>query len=259
MRLLQRMSQLEKLTLYIRLRDRTTFFDGTDLHHRILSHLSQLHTFIFYISTEIDIDDSVYRLSDENIQQTFTNIDYNQTSCTVDYYCKTKAICHVFSLPFLFDHLEKITNKFPTMIFDHVYFLTVTDGIPFNHRFFIRIAKAFPLLKYLSIFNYMSPLCSYNSYEADKIQHYSIIEYPNLVSLDVMYANNYYIEQFLLDTKTYAPRLTGMEVRYNQLKCVTENFTRDATRYNCANVKQLIFLEYKKDYPREVSLYFPSL
>ena len=259
MSLLHRMSQLEELILYIRVRDRTTFVDGIDLHNGILSRMSRLQTFIFYISTEIDIDDSVHRLSDDNIQQTFNNIDYYQTACTVDYYCKTKAICHVFSLPFLFDHLEKITNKFPTMIFDHVKFLTITDEIPFNHRFFIRIAKAFPLLKYLSIFNYMSPLCNFNSYEADNIQLYSVIEYPNLISLDVMYANNYYIEQFLLDTKTYAPRLTGIEVRYNQLKCVTENFTRDATRYNCANVKQLIFLENRKDYPEEVSRYFPSL
>ena len=74
--------------------------------------------------------------------------------------------------------------------------------------------------------------------------------------------DNYYIEQFLLDTKTYAPRLTQIEVGYNQLKAVTENLTRDVTRHNCANVKQLIFEKMYSDYPNypnEFSLYFPLL
>ncbi|CAF5135469.1 unnamed protein product, partial [Rotaria sp. Silwood1] len=58
------MINLEKLTLYIRITDRSTFVDGTHLHKEILMHMSQLHTFIFYISTIIQIDDSFHRLSD---------------------------------------------------------------------------------------------------------------------------------------------------------------------------------------------------
>ncbi|CAF3021557.1 unnamed protein product [Rotaria sp. Silwood2] len=259
--LLRRMTHLEKLTLYLRLKHRSTFVDGTHLHNEILMHKPRLDTFFFYISTEIDIDALVHRLSDNDIQQTFINIDYHETACTVNYF-KSKAICHVFSLPFVFDHLENITNKFPSMTFDHVTCLTVTDEIPFNHNFFIRIAKAFPSMKYLCIHNVMSPLCSFGQYKADNIQLYPVIEYPNLTSLDIVYVDNYYIEQFLLDTKTNAPRLTDIEVGYNQLKAVTVNFTRDATRHNCANVKRLIFEKRYSDYPnypKEFSLYFPSL
>ncbi|CAF3861201.1 unnamed protein product, partial [Rotaria sp. Silwood1] len=78
--LLLRMIYLEKLTLYLRLHDRNIFVDGTHLHREILMHMSQLHTFIFYISTEIEINDTIDRLSDNDIQQTFTNIDYHRTA-----------------------------------------------------------------------------------------------------------------------------------------------------------------------------------
>jgi hypothetical protein len=77
--------------------------------------------------------------------------------------------------------------------------------------------------------------------QTDNIQFYSVIGYPNLISLHIRCAENYYIEQFLLDTKTYAPRLTEIEICYNQLKTVTQNFTRDTTRHSCGNVKRLIF------------------
>ncbi|CAF1406177.1 unnamed protein product [Rotaria sordida] len=59
--LFHRMINLEKLTLYIRIADRPTFVDGTHLHKEILMHMSQLHTFIFYISTMTPINDSVHR------------------------------------------------------------------------------------------------------------------------------------------------------------------------------------------------------
>ncbi|CAF0922588.1 unnamed protein product [Rotaria sordida] len=133
--LLRRMTYLEKLTLYIRLVDRSTFVDGTYLHNEILMHMSQLHRFNFYISTQIPIDDSVHRLSDDNIKQTFNNIGYYQTSCIVDYYCSLNAISHVFSLPFLFNRLEMITNRFSSIIFSHVTYLQVVDTIQFNYSF----------------------------------------------------------------------------------------------------------------------------
>jgi len=70
--------------------------------------------------------------------------------------------------------------------------------------------------------------------------------------------DKYYIEQFLLDTKTYAPRLREIEVFFDQLITVTENFTRDATRRNCVNIKRLVF-ERTIEYPEELYPYFPSL
>ncbi|CAF4121211.1 unnamed protein product, partial [Rotaria magnacalcarata] len=49
----RRMTHLEKLILYLRVRKQAVFLDGTDLHNEILVHRPRLQTFIFYISTEI--------------------------------------------------------------------------------------------------------------------------------------------------------------------------------------------------------------
>jgi hypothetical protein len=105
----------------------------------------------------------------------------------------------------------------------------VTGTAPFKYKFFIRIAKDFPLLKNFLIINFMSPFEDFGHYKADNIYFYSPIKYPHLTSLDIMYVDDNYIEQFLLDTKTYAAHLNGIKVHYDQLKTVTENFTRDAT------------------------------
>ena len=71
-------------------------------------------------------------------------------------------------------------------------------------------------------------------------------------------ANSYYVEHFLNETKTYLPRLTELKIRYEDLKMVTKNFTRDETRRNCAKVKRLI-VEGCIVYPKDVYHYFPLL
>ncbi|CAF1387174.1 unnamed protein product [Rotaria sordida] len=78
--LLRRMTYLEKLTLYLRIHSRDTFIDGTYLQNEILVHMLQLHTFIFYISTETVVSASLPRKSEDDIQRTFTNIKYGQTA-----------------------------------------------------------------------------------------------------------------------------------------------------------------------------------
>ncbi|CAF4965308.1 unnamed protein product [Rotaria socialis] len=89
-------------------------------------------------------------------------------------------------------------------------------------------------------------------------QLHSIVEFPHLASLNVRRADVYYVEQFLNTEKTHLPRLTELEVDYDNLVTVTDNFTRDATRGNCAKVKWLIF-EITIEYSRAVHAYFPSL
>ncbi|CAF4884465.1 unnamed protein product, partial [Rotaria sp. Silwood2] len=58
-------------------------------------------------------------------------------------------------------------------------------------------------------------------------------------------------EQFFNDTKIHLPRLTKLIVNYDRLTIVTDNFTRDATRLNCASVEQLVIekqTEHSKDF-----------
>jgi hypothetical protein len=245
------MTQLGKLTLYLRLRSRNRFFDGKDLSNEILVYIPQLHTFIFYISTE-DVVSSTHPKPIE-IQQTLSNIQYGQATCVIDYYNTFKAICHLYSLPFTFTHLGKITNNFPNIVYDTVTHLHAYDIIPMEHEFFMRISHAFPLLKSFSVKNDRKQRVN-----CDNNLSYLIIIYPHLISLNIMYVHMDYLLQFLLETKTHLPRLTKLKVNCNQLKTVTMNFTRDSMRRNCSNVKRLI-IEGTAHYSKDLYQYFPSL
>ncbi|CAF3874928.1 unnamed protein product [Rotaria sp. Silwood1] len=258
--LLRRMTHLEKLTLYLRIGksgqfdpNTSPYIDGTYLQNEILVHMSQLHTFNFYISTETCIDYSRSRISSNDIQQTFKNIKYEQTACIIDYVGAVATICHVYSLPFTFTHLEKITTHFPFILFNSVTHLSVYDFIPFEHEFFMQISQAFPLLKCFSIENWRMQYDNYNDYSS-----YSVIEFTHLILLDLKRAKYNYIEQFLLETKTYLPHLTHLKVNYYDLKTVTINFTRDTMRRNCSKVNQLI-VEEPITFSKDVYQYFPSL
>ncbi|CAF1486555.1 unnamed protein product, partial [Rotaria sordida] len=136
------MSNLEELTLHITIESRTAFIDGTHIYNEILVHMPRLRTFYFCISTDTHMDRLIRHLSRDDIQGTFTNIISEQVDCIVNYRYRS-AMCHVFSLPFMFDSLKYIGNKFPTIIFNNVKILAVHDGVPFKHEFFIRIAWSF--------------------------------------------------------------------------------------------------------------------
>jgi hypothetical protein len=253
------MSNLEKLTLYLPIKGRNTVIDDTYVQHDILDYMPQLHSFTFYICTYVKTVDLSYKLSSEDIQQTLTNIGQQHVTSIVNYIQGGIAACSIFSLPFEFDYLKHLGNKFPNIVFTYVTFLLVEDTDPFKHEFFIRIARSFPLLKYLRIFNIESQvLDGLMTFSSDNCQLHSIIEYPHLTILDVKYAHRDYVEQFLNETKAFVPCLTEFGVCVYNLKAVTKDFTREETRRNCAKVKKLIVREplvYSKDF----WFYFPSL
>ncbi|CAM4980280.1 unnamed protein product [Rotaria socialis] len=258
--LLRRMTYLEKLTLCLRIQKVGRFVSGASLsiddahlHNEILVHMPQLHTFKFYISTETNAIYSNLRFSNDDIQQTFINMKYGQTACIMDYYGACGTLCHVYSLPFTFTHLHKITTHFPFIVFDTVTNLSVYDIFPFEHEFFMRINQTFPLLKCFTIENDRREHWNY-----DDNPSYSIIESTHLTSLEITHAGQYYVEQFLVKTNTLLPRLTRLKVEYNDLKTIATNFTREETRHNCSKVKQLI-VEELIVFSKYVYQYFPSL
>jgi hypothetical protein len=251
------MSYLEKLTLYLPIKGRNRVIDGTYVQHDILDYMPQLHSFTFYICTYVETVDLSYKLSSEDIQQTLTNVGQHVTSI-VNYIQGDIAACSIFSLPFEFDYLKHLGNKFPNIVFSYVTFLLVEDTNPFKHEFFIRIARSFPLLKYLRIYNRESQvLDDLMTFSSDNCQLHSIIEYLHLTRLDVRYAHRDYVEQFLNETKAFIPCLTVFEVDVDHLKAVTKDFTRKETRRNCAKVEQIDTLGLI--YSEDVFLYFPSL
>ncbi len=256
--LVGRMYNLEELTLYLSIYNRAKFVDGTQLENDILIHLQQLHTFFFYICTHTHTVHPVLRLSNDYIQRNFTNVRYGQVGCFIDYLGIKGSRCHIFSLPFAFDYLEMIKNNFPNIIFNNVTVLWAFDSVPFKHEFFVRLAQCFPLLKTLMITNFELPLSDPPELEDDNNKSFSIVEYPHLTSLDIKYVHINYVERLLHESKTRLPRLTELQINYDKLQTVTENFTRDATRLNCIKVKRLI-LDTTIAQPKDFYVYFPLL
>jgi hypothetical protein len=78
-----------------------------------------------------------------------------------------------------------------------------------------------------------------------------------------------YVEQILNQSKTRLPCLTELWIDYDQLKTVTNNFTRDATRLNCISVEELHFHSLSnhndsddhsiKAQSKDFNIYFPWL
>ncbi|CAF1323765.1 unnamed protein product [Adineta ricciae] len=255
--LLRRMINLEKLSLYLRVKCHHQPINGAHLIDP-LNHMPKLDSFTFYIGSSVETFDFSPKLSNASIQQTLTHIREDCVS-NIHYLTDNNAVCHIFSVPFLFDHLEDLGNGFANISFPYVTFLIIADCNSFEHEFFVRIGRSFPLLTYLRIFNMKDQLSNnWNGLSYEKVQSNSTVEYPHLTSLDVRYSSRDYLEQFLNESKAYAPFLTNLATFAFYLKHVTENFTRQETRRNCKKIKQLLtsgFVERSTDFFR----YFPSV
>ncbi|UJR30211.1 hypothetical protein I4U23_017749 [Adineta vaga] len=256
--LLRRMLFVEKLTLYLCLKNQNKYIDGASIQHDILDNMPQLQSFTFYIVSSVDMPDLFGKISREDIEKTLTNLRQPTTSMITHTVFGTD-VCSIFSLPFEFKCLSDIDNGFPNMIFNNVTSLLVQDVIAFKHEFFIRIARSFPLLKSLSIINF-KPQSSYNidTGTRDKNESNSIIEYPYLTALDTRYAHKHYLEQFLNGTKAFVPCLIELSVESRQLKTVTMDFRRLDIQRTCAKIKRL-FLSGSLEHSDEFSIYFSSL
>ncbi|CAF4292753.1 unnamed protein product [Adineta steineri] len=253
--LFRRMKYLEKLTLYLRVQNRSTFLDKTHLENEILSYIPTLQLFTFYISTYNETIDLFHNMV---AQQSMIYIKNQHVNSIINYISDCIAVCSIFSIPFAFHRLEDIGNLFPDIIFNHVTYLLVQDINPFNHEFFIRLARAFPLLKTLRVFNCESQSSNTTDVCLDESTSNVIAEYPHLTVLDVTGGEIDYTEQFLNETKTYVPCLIQLIVIYNDLRLVTNNFTRQETRRNCANVQRLEMIR-PLAHTHDFYVYFPLL
>ncbi|CAF3323804.1 unnamed protein product, partial [Rotaria sp. Silwood2] len=249
---LQRMPNLEKLALYICVHQET-FLDGNCLKKDIVCHLPQLHNFIFNIRSLIYTDHQTRLLSNKDIEHNLVDLGDNQVICYVDYFPKDKsAQCHFYSCPYTLRYYHNITNSFQGGLFKCVREVSLFDERPFEHEFFIRIAQSFPLMEKLCVINRTAQKQKLNkNYEC-----LSIIEYSYLTELDLTDVNDDYVEQFLVDTNVCLPSNICLWTRYDSLKRVTQNFTRDATRVNCGKINCLqIYDEFQVS--ERFTTYFP--
>jgi hypothetical protein len=255
--LLRQMSQLEKLILSLYIHNRTSFIDGIHLNNDIISNMSYLHTFIFDIVTEHVTIDEKYLPTSDDVRRALVQKGYN-VDCYIDYQWSEGGRCHIYSLPFTMERINTITTTFLSAgVFMNVRKLCISDTMrSVEHDFFVQISQAFPLLEDLTVFSMVKQ--KQRSDKGDEHeQTISTIEYSRLLTLDLTMSHIDYAKQFLLNTNTRLPRLRTLAIDYENLLTVTEYFTSDRARVNCANLKYISFPKVPRILGKNFFTYFP--
>jgi hypothetical protein len=246
--LLHRMSNLEQLSLYLSVNRNNRFIDGDDLQKDIINYMGRLNQFRFNIRSTILLKDQIDLLSNEDIEHSFKDFSNNQIISCVNYFLEAKkGQCHIYSYPFTMTSYENIANYFPGGVFTCVCEVSLFDEHPFEHEFFIRITRSFPFMKKLTISNQKPQKNKHYRKLKNNNQDLSIIKYPHLKCLVFDDVHDDYVEQFLLDTKTYLPYSVNLFIDYKPLKRVTHKFTRKGTRINCAKLRYVCYGVYPWD------------
>ncbi|CAF2216084.1 unnamed protein product [Rotaria magnacalcarata] len=137
------------------------------------------------------------------------------------------------------EYYGDISNNFPGGLFNYVRMVSLLDEHPFEHEFFLGIVQSFPFMEKLCLINHSSQQCK-KFYESNNDnRNLFAIKYSFLSELVIVDVHDDYVEQFLLDTKTYLPYNIIFRVNYKSLQRATHCFTRDATRINCAKINKL--------------------
>ncbi|CAM4780264.1 unnamed protein product [Rotaria magnacalcarata] len=232
------MSNLEELTLFLSIeRTEPTYIDGIQLHDEVLIFMPQLNKLTFSIHTlVINKYVTIDLPSNDDIQHSFIKRKYQSVgSYADDKFTNSESRCHIYSLPYQFDTFLHLANCFQGGIFDKVRSLAMTDQRPFEHELFDKISRDFPFLQELIVLN--------SKPQKNKQRTSKLITFFHLVKLDLQNVHIDYVEQFLLETNTCLPRLKKLDIEYEQLAIVTNNFTNGAARYNCSQLRRIVMHE----------------
>jgi hypothetical protein len=181
--LLRRMINLEEMDLEF-LNYSSSIIDGNTLTEYFINLIPRLQKVTFNIGSLILLDNPHNLPSNEDIKNTFKNLNDTIVS-NVYYFSRDKLLyCHVYSYPYRSTFYRSITNDFPGELFKCVREISLRDERPFEHDFFLRIAQSFPFIKKLILYN-KEP--QQNNY---------------LMEINLKHAHKDYVDQFLNEKKT---------------------------------------------------------
>jgi hypothetical protein len=260
------MINVEELILYLSIiRSNKNYIDGIQLYDDILIYMPRLNKFTFNIRTNVDKKNiEIAFSSNEDVQRSFSRKEYGPVGSHVETFTREnerichiyslpyefKSRCHIYSLPYQFKYFSYLNNSFQGGMFYNVQSLIMTDLCPFEHNLFKGISQSFPLLKQLCIIN--------DEPQKDKQQSIPLIIFSHLISLNLYSAHADYAEQFLVDKHCHLPCLLSLNIGYESLILVTNNFTNDATRLTCSKLTSLRIKELFVS-PKNFHQYFPLL
>ncbi len=233
--LLQRLSNVERLTLLLAIDITTTrlshFVTEFDLEKDIVSYMPHLCQFNFHIRSILEntspVEIGTIRRSVMKCQQAVI--------CTVDYFNNNYGQCQLYSLPFIGNRLDFISNRFPLFDMNNTFsmvtmLLPFDDVKPFENLVFARIARAPPNLKTLEVFNKLEQL------EKGTITTNNP-EFGHLSALILLDIHMDYAEQFLCRSRL--PCLTELAIHKQVLLTIVAHNSQQA-RDNCSKVENLL-------------------
>jgi len=154
-----------------------------------------------------------------------------------------EAHCHIYTKPFALIEYEYLSNKFSNGLSANVTYVSLYDEQPFEHSFFLRLAKSFPTMERLKVKNSKPQMEKQHGQLCDENQRAPIINYSSLEKLYLSHVHDDYIEQFFFETKTLFNNNMFVSVCHDQFQRVTHESTRDETRLNYSKVKDFYFFE----------------
>ncbi|CAF4418142.1 unnamed protein product [Rotaria socialis] len=205
----------------------------------LILYLSRIRNNKNYIDDKKN--DGIVFSSNEDIQHSFRRKEYGLVGSYVETFTTSiEYKCYSNSMPY----------HFKSGMFGNVQSLIMTDIYPFEHNFFNIISQSFPLLKELHIIN--------EKPQKNKQQTMPLIVFSHLIDLNLFCAHADYAEQFLVNKHCYLPCLLNINICYEPLTLVTNNFTNDATRLTCSKLTSVCIKEPFVS-PETFSKYFPLL
>ncbi|CAF1294371.1 unnamed protein product [Rotaria sordida] len=251
--LLQRLSNVEYLTLLLAINGTRSrldhFVDGFDLEKDIVSYMPYLHQFNFHIRT---IFQNATHVEINTIRESFLKYQQESIGCTVDYFNNNYGQCQIYSLPFIGNRLDFISNRFPLFdinnTFSMVTMLLLFDDVkPFENLFFARIARDLPYLKTLEMFNGLEQ-------QEKTIVTTNNLEFTHLSTLILFDIHMDYAELFFY--QSHLPRLIELAIHKDiLLAIITQN--QQQARDNCSKVEHLVSSEKLNDSIDAVRNFFP--
>ncbi|CAF3478498.1 unnamed protein product, partial [Rotaria sp. Silwood2] len=90
----------------------------------------------------------------------------------------------------------------------------------------------------VDVFVYMTSSFSGGKFDAQRKKRYLLpfITFSHIVKLHLDLRHIDYVEQFLYERNAHLPRLLSLQIQYEILSILTNNFTNDSARVNCAKI-----------------------
>jgi hypothetical protein len=241
------MINIEELTLFLSIiRIDSNYTNGIQLHDDILCYMPRLNKFHFSIETAIVKNKCDLVLStNEDIQRSFIGRGFGPVGSSVEIFARENgsqgyaySVSHqfysrsmIYTLPYQFTYYFYLSHSFQNGNFEKVQTLSMADLHPFEHELFQIISQSFSRLKNLHIFNKEAQIA--------KQQSRTLITFPRLLHLDLVFAHIDYAEQLLVEQYCHLPSLVKLQIGCASLMSVTNHFTNHATHLTCSKLKCL--------------------